>query len=126
MRKSDYRDLLVYQKGRTLCPEVYRLTRSFPEFEKFGLASQIQRAAVSIPANIAEGHGRSSDQEFVRFLYIAFGSVQELETLIGIAFDLEYIEEAESWHLKTQEIAKMLSSFISTLKARIEVSKPSR
>ena len=123
MRKSDYRDLVVWQKGRILCPEIYILTRPFPDFEKFGLASQIQRAAVSIPANIAEGHGRSSDQEFIRFLHIAYGSVQELETLLGIACDLGYIDDVEPWNTKTQEIAKMLSALISTLKRRIEDSK---
>ena len=98
-----------------LCPEIYNLTRTFPDVEKFGLSSQMQRAVASIPTNIAEGHGRSSNKDFVRFLYISIGSVQELETLVRIAMELGYIETVEPLHQKTRELAKMLAGLIRTL-----------
>jgi four helix bundle protein len=115
MRKSDYQDLLVWQKGILLCPEIYTLTKLFPDSERFGLTSQMQRAVASIPTNIAEGHGRSSNKDFVRFLYISIGSFQELETLLRIAKELGYIETVDPWHKKTRELAKMLTGLIRTL-----------
>lgn len=107
----------VWQKGILLCPEIYRLTKTFPDSEKFGLTSQMQRAVASIPTNIAEGHGRSTNQDFIRFIYISIGSVQELETLVRIAFELGYIESVDPWQEKTRELAKMLTSLIRTLKS---------
>ena len=85
---SSYRDLVVWQKAMTLVSSVYQLTRSFPDFERFGLTSQIQRAAVSIPSNIAEGQGRLATKEFRQFLGIARGSLKELETQLLISIDL--------------------------------------
>jgi len=77
---SGYRNLRVWEKSMSLCREVYRLTSCFPESERFGLTSQMRRAAVSIPSNIAEGQGRLARREFARFLAIARGSLKELET----------------------------------------------
>ena len=77
----------------------------------------MERAVTSIPTNIAEGHGRSSNKDFVRFLYISIGSVQELETLLRIAQDLGYIETVDPWHQKTRELAKMLTALIRRLKS---------
>jgi four helix bundle protein len=87
-----YRDLKVWQVAVDLVVEIYRLTEKFPKHEAFGLTSQIQRAAVSIPSNIAEGHARNSDNEFNRFLGIALGSLAELETQLIITERLRYIE----------------------------------
>ena len=117
MRKSDYQDLLVWKKGILLCPVIYNLTATFPKKERFGLANQMERAVVSIPTNIAEGHGRSSNKDFARFLYISIGSVQELETLLIIARDLCYIDSVDPLHQKTRELAKMLSALIRSLKS---------
>ncbi|MEI8282378.1 MAG: four helix bundle protein [Armatimonadota bacterium] len=117
MRKSDYQDLLVWKKGILLCPEIYNVTKTFPKSERFGLSSQMERAVTSIPTNIAEGHGRSSNKDFVRFLYISIGSVQELETQLRIAQDLGYIETVDPWHQKTRELAKMLTALIRRLKS---------
>lgn len=86
----NYRDLTVWQKAMDLVEETYRLTKEFPREELYGLTSQMRRAAVSIPSNIAEGHGRGSDTEFLRFLRIAYGSLRELETQVIIAVRLMY------------------------------------
>jgi four helix bundle protein len=87
-----YRDLLVWQKSMDAVIKVYALTQQFPTQEKFGLASQLQRAAVSVPANIAEGHGRKSTAVFINHLGIAYGSLMEVETHIQIAERLGYID----------------------------------
>ena len=91
MATSNYKQLRVWQNGMELVRRVYRLTRSFPRHEVFGLSSQVQRAAVSIPANIAEGHTRGTTKEFLRYVTIAHGSLAELETLLLTARDLQYI-----------------------------------
>jgi four helix bundle protein len=85
-----YRDLIVWQKSMTLTKQVYSCTRSFPKEETYGLTSQIRRAAVSIPANIAEGQARNSTGEFLQFLGIARGSLAELETLTTLHFHLTH------------------------------------
>ena len=98
-RKSEtvtsYRDLVVWQKSMRLVADVYRLTPTFPDSERFGLTSQLQRAAVSIPSNIAEGQGRLATKEFRQFLGIARGSLKELETQLLISIDLGYAEATE-------------------------------
>ena len=85
---ADYRNLEVWKSGKALAVAVYRLASSLPDEERFGLRSQIQRAAVSIPANLAEGAGRGGDEEFGRFVRIAIGSLNELDTLLQIASEL--------------------------------------
>lgn len=84
----DFRSLRAWQRGRELTLDVYRLTRSFPKTESYGLTAQIRRSAVSIPANIAEGAGRSSRKDYARFLDIALGSANELESHLLLAKDL--------------------------------------
>lgn len=84
----DFRSLRAWQRGRELTLDVYRLTRSFPKTESYGLTAQIRRSAVSIPANIAEGAGRSSRRDYARFLDFALGSANELESHLLIATDL--------------------------------------
>jgi four helix bundle protein len=88
---QSFRDLRIWKLGIKLVKETYTLTSSFPNSEKYGLASQMQRAAVSIPSNIAEGHIRASKKEFNQFLRIATGSCAELETQVTIALELDYI-----------------------------------
>ena len=86
MAWSSYRDLVVWQKSMELTEEIYRLVKTLPREETYGLSDQMRRAAVSVPSNIAEGHGRNSEKEFIRFLCMAKGSVFELETQILLIF----------------------------------------
>ncbi len=88
-----HKDLEAWKNSIVLVTDVYRLTKSFPKEEMYGLTSQIRRSAVSIPSNIAEGAGRQHNKEFIQFLYIAIGSMSELETQMLIACNLEYITE---------------------------------
>jgi four helix bundle protein len=89
---ESYRDLIAWQKAKALALDVYRITLRFPKDEIYGMRSQMRRAAVSVPSNIAEGKGRHSHKEFVQFLYHARGSLLELETQISIAHDLNYMD----------------------------------
>ncbi|MBT9137546.1 MAG: hypothetical protein DDT31_00077 [Syntrophomonadaceae bacterium] len=107
-----YRDLLVWQKSMNLVTVVYQTTKTFPEDEKYGLISQIRRCAVSIPSNIAEGYGRKSRDDYIRFLQIAISSLYELQTQIEIAFNLKYLSKdtfGQIYEL-SREIERMLSS----------------
>lgn len=117
---TNYRDLVVWQKGMALVSAVYKLTRTFPDSERFGLASQIQRAAVSIPSNIAEGQGRLATKEFRQFLGIARGSLKELETQLLISIDLAYAsaEDVDTCLGLTDEIGRMLNALIKALERR--------
>jgi four helix bundle protein len=99
VKVSTYRDLHVWQKSYGLCRLVYTATARFPRAEVYGLAAQIRRAAVSIPSNIAEGMGRRSTAEFLRFLRIAYGSHCELGTQLLLARDLEYISAPQHQQL---------------------------
>jgi len=89
---KNYKELKVWQQSYTLCLEVYRLTKEFPKEELYGLTSQARRSAISIPSNIAEGYGRRTKPDYIRSLYIAYGSVCELETQILMSRDLGYIQ----------------------------------
>jgi len=93
--KRKHHDLIVWQQGIVLVKEVYRLSNGFPESEKFGLSNQMRRAAISVPANIAEGVGRNSLKERIRFLAIARGSLTELETHAIIARELGYSADTQ-------------------------------
>ena len=88
---KNYKELKVWQRGYRLCFEIYQLTGNFPQEEKYGLTSQIRRAAISVPSNIAEGYGRKTTKEYLQALYIAYGSLCELETQIMLAGDLKYL-----------------------------------
>ncbi|MFP5246312.1 MAG: four helix bundle protein [Thermoanaerobaculia bacterium] len=111
---SNYYELEVWQKSRALTSEVYRITRDFPRVEMFGLTQQMRRAAVSVPSNIAEAHGRRSDADIVRFLLIARGSLLELETEAIIAGDLDYIAPAATQSLLARigEAVRLLNGLI--------------
>jgi four helix bundle protein len=95
MAVRHYRELVVWQKAMEMAVAVYNLTRKFPREEVYGLASQMRRAAVSIPSNIAEGQGRGAGNEFAHYLRIARSSIQELETQLILAGRLEYITASE-------------------------------
>ena len=90
---TTHKDLNVWKKSMNLVILTYRLTGQFPKEELFGLSSQMRRAAVSIPSNIAEGHGRNSDKELIRFLFISLGSASELETQILLSNKLDFLNE---------------------------------
>jgi len=109
---NGFRDLLVWQKAMLVVKQVYILTRQFPAEERYGLISQMRRAAVSVASNIAEGQARHSTGEFIQFISHAEGSTAELETQLQIAIDLEYSSAAESKSLfdLLEEIRKMLNS----------------
>lgn len=115
----DFRDLKVWEKAHHLSLEVYKATATFPAQEMFSLTSQLRRAAVSIPANIAEGCGRSGEPELARFLRIALGSASELEYHILLSTDLSYLSKASSEHLSEMvvEVKRMLTSLIQKLTA---------
>jgi four helix bundle protein len=91
-----YKDLLVWQKGILLVKLIYKLTRGFPEDEKFGLSSQMRRAAVSVPSNIAEGQARHTTGEFIQFISNAEGSLAEVDTQVVLAVELHYCENKEA------------------------------
>lgn len=111
----NHKDLIVWQKSMTLVKELYKTTQSFPKEELYGITSQIRRAAVSIPSNIAEGYGRGHERELIQFLYIALGSASELETQLIICKDIGYVSEAVFNELNdlNVEIIKMLSALIN-------------
>ena len=112
---GDYQKLIVWQRSVELVQEIYRLTSKFPSDEKFGLVSQMRRAAVSIPSNIAEGRMRGSRKDYKRFLYMAIGSGAELETQIFIAKNLGYLQESLSADRLLEETMKMLNALIRSL-----------
>lgn len=107
----NYHELKIWQESRILVKSVYKLTANFPKEEIYGLTSQVRRAAVSIPSNIAEGTGRSSDKEFQRFLDYAIGSLFELETQIILANDLNFIN-TENFELIQKEIKSLIRMIV--------------
>lgn len=121
---KSYRDLKVWDKARDLVVESYKLTQAFPKTETYGLASQVPRAAVSIPANIAEGHGREHLGDYLHHLSVSNGSLMELETHLLIANRLSYIEMNDLTPILslTREVGRMLAGLISKLKARAQGS----
>jgi four helix bundle protein len=120
----NYKNLKIWQSSRILVKQVYELTANFPINEKFGLISQIQRAVVSIPANIAEGSGRGSNKEFSRYLDIAISSSFELETELLLAHDLSFLNDSQIAPViqLIQEIQKMIFGFKETIKVN-EITK---
>jgi four helix bundle protein len=118
----DFRELKVWEKAHRLVVDVYRLTGAFPAEERFGLVAQLRRSAASVPANIAEGCGRGSERELARFLSIAAGSASEAEYHLLLAYDLGYLAEGNHRELdqRTNEVKRMLNSFIQTLTVKSE------
>ena len=116
----DFRELKVWQKAHKLTLAVYKANAAFPAAEIYGLTSQIRRACTSIPANIAEGNGRGTDPEMVRFLRVAIGSANEVEYYLLLARDLTYLKNGDHGRLAGDliEVRRMLISFTQKLKAR--------
>ena len=114
-----FRDLIVWQKSMDLVTQIYRASGNFPKSEFYGLISQLRRSAVSIPSNIAEGYGRRSTGDCVRFLQNFVGSLYELQTQLEIAKKLEYLTEFEFNGLygNTREIERMLLSLVSKIRS---------
>ena len=115
----NYKNFLIWQKSHQLTLDIYKTTVSFPKDEIFGLISQMKRSSSSIPTNIAEGCGRNSDKDFCRFLYIAFGSANELEYQILLSIDLSFInnENGQKLLYQIEEVKKMLNGLITKLNA---------
>jgi four helix bundle protein len=117
MALKSYRELIVWQKAMDFVIDVYELTKEFPDAEKYGLISQLRRAAVSVPTNVAEGYGRRHRGDYLRFVSIAQGSVCELETLLVLSARLGFAGRDElrgPWGL-LQEVGKMLRALHATL-----------
>lgn len=116
---KDFRSLSVWNKSHELVLAVYQLMGAFPKDERYGLSDQIRRAAVSIPANIAEGCGRGTDADFARFLQMAMGSASELEYELLLAHDLNYLSDQDHAVIepKVQEVKRMLAGLLTKLKA---------
>ncbi|MGE3268005.1 MAG: four helix bundle protein [Chloroflexota bacterium] len=113
----NFRDLLAWQRAMDLVQAVYALTADFPPDERFGLTSQLRRAAVSVPSNIAEGQGRGSRADFGRFLAIAYASLREVETQLLIAVRLEYTSERQchSAMCLTEEVGRLINGLARSL-----------
>ena len=114
---KSFKDLIIWAKSHQLTLEIYRLTKNFPSDEKYGLISQIRRAAYSIPSNIVEGHSRKSKKEFLQFLNIAKGSLEELKYFIILSADLKYITKDQQHNLDelAEEVSKILYVFTKSL-----------
>ncbi|MFO7882020.1 MAG: four helix bundle protein [Kosmotogaceae bacterium] len=113
-----YKDLQVWEKSMNLVARIYEITEDFPQNELYGLTSQIRRAAISVPSNIAEGNGRGHSKEFIQYLYLARGSLMELITLIEISYRLGFLKEETNNELKEKckSINMMLYKLIKSLK----------
>jgi four helix bundle protein len=115
-----YRGLLVWKRSMALVTDTYKIVSAFPKEEMYGISSQIKRAAISVPSNIAEGQGRNSTKEFIYHLSVAYGSLMELETQLQIAVNLEFVENdaADSLFLTTAEIGRMINGLSRSLSAK--------
>ncbi len=109
---AEFRDLIIWQDSIKLVKDVYNLVKGFPKEEIFGLTSQIKRAVVSIPSNIAEGKGRQTKKEFVNYLHISLGSLYELKTQLIIAKELKFIEDFNEIEKNIEKLEKMINSLI--------------
>lgn len=112
-----HKDLEIWQRGMSLVEKIYRMTKAFPQQEIYGLTSQIRRSGISIPSNIAEGAARRSNKEFIQFLYIALGSLSELETLFLISERLGYLKD-ESVVNDIEVLRRQLLNFLKYRKEK--------
>lgn len=115
-----YKDLIAWQKAYNLCLVVYRKTQAFPKSEQYGLTSQLNRSALSVPSNIAEGYTRPGTSEYLRFLYIAYASLAELETQLFLAKDLNFLKQKD-FDLIIElhgEVQRIMYGLIKSLKSK--------
>lgn len=122
---NSFKDLIVWQKSIVLVSEIYAITKLFPTEEKFGLVTQLNRAVVSIPSNVAEGWGRESTKNYLQFLRNSRGSLMEVETLIIISNNLGYLDESNFLSVTTQivEVGKILQGLIKSIKEKISITE---
>jgi len=122
---KDFRQVQVWEKSHQLALAVYKATKDFPKEELYGLTSQIRRASMSIPTNIAEGCGKYTDADFARFLQIAMGSASETEYQLLLAHDLGFLPTTKYEQLNTDvvEVKRMLASLLKTLRTNIQVQR---
>jgi len=116
---KDFRQLKVWEKSHLLALAIYKITKEFPKEKLYGLTSQIRRASMSIPTNIAEGCGRNTDADFARFLQMSMGSASETEYQLILARDLKFLakDSYEKLHTDVEEVKRMLASLLKTLRA---------
>jgi four helix bundle protein len=114
--ESGFTGLIAWQRAYQLVLDVYRATESFPKHEQFGLTLQVRRAAVSIASNVAEGWGRGTTSDYLRFLHMARGSASELQTQFWLAQDLGYLQAASAPHDKIDEVQRLLNGVIRALR----------
>ena len=121
MAVKSYQELIVWQKAMDLVIAIYQATRTLPREEMFGLTSQMRRAAVSIPSNIAEGQGRHTTKEFLNHLSMAYGSLNELETQLLIAKRLELLDEDQANRILVQmaEVGRLLNALSNALQSKL-------
>ncbi len=122
---KNFQSLLIWQRSRKLVKTIYQITTSFPTEEKFGLTNQLCRASVSVPSNIAEGCGRKHPKDFIRFLYIALGSLCEVETQLFLSEDLEFIDTQKSQAIRNEvvEIRRMVNSYIKSVNKKYFINE---
>lgn len=120
-----YKDLIAWQKAIVLVTDIYKVTGTFPSDEKFGLTSQLNRAAVSVPSNIAEGWGRETHGSYLQFLRNSRGSLMEIQTQLIIAMHLEYIDakQHEIISEKCDEVGRILQGLIKSIKAKMKLTE---
>ncbi len=123
---NTYKDLIVWQKSVALVTSVYTLSKTFPQEEKFGIISQLNRASVSIPSNIAEGWGRESAKSYLQFLRISRGSLMETETLLEISKNLGFINDSNFNDItnQIQEVSKILQGLIKSIQQKTKLTQP--
>lgn len=124
---KSYEDLEVWKKAYNFVLDIYKITKKFPPPELYGLTTQIRRSSVSIAANIAEGRGRQHTKEFLQFLYLSKGSLEETKVYLNLARDLKYMQEEEFQTLKNKymEIGRLLGGLINSLRNKMEVTTAS-
>ena len=114
----NHKEMDVWKESIKLVKDVYKNVETFPKEEKFGLISQIKRASISIPSNIAEGSARSSDKEFIQFLYISLGSLSEIETQFIIAKELAYIDDISDILNQIKKVRKLILGLVKYLRGK--------
>jgi four helix bundle protein len=116
-----YKELIIWKRGISFVKEIYLISDKLPEKEKYGLISQIQRAAISVPLNVAEGWSRKNTKEYIQFLHISLGSLAEVDTILIICEELRYVKSNDTIKIKEEiiELQKMIYSAVKTLTSNL-------